>query len=100
MYPATLGRVAIGRAERFELLRPRVIEVFGEKRSRTVFELLELVEMAYHDCYGEVSPPAGIIEDLLACSEGDWEKLIHAANLAVVDFRDLRVWALNLHQSG
>lgn len=34
----------IGRAERFEL-QPRVTELFGEKRSRLVFELLELVEI-------------------------------------------------------
>ena len=92
--------MAIGRAERFDLLRPRVVELFGHKRSRGVFALLELVEMAYHDCYGEVSPPSQVMEDLLACSGGDWEKLIHACNLAVVDSRDLRVWASNLQKSG
>lgn len=97
---AIFRQVAIGRAERFDLLRPRVVELFGEKRSRSVFELLELVEMAYHDCFGEVSPPSQVIEDLLTCSDGDWEKLIHASNLAVIDFRDLRLWALDLQKSG
>ena len=49
------AKVAIGRAERFELLKARVTELFGEKRARTAFELLELTEMAWHDCYGEVA---------------------------------------------
>ena len=88
--------MAVGRAERFELLRPRVTELFGEDRRALVFELLELTEMAWHDCYGEVTPPATVLDDVFVCSEGDVDKLIRALRMAVVDWRDVRVWASGL----
>lgn len=56
-------------------------------------DLLELVEFAWHDCYGEVSPPDDVIDDILAVSGGRLDWLIGASRLAIEDVRDLRVAA-------
>jgi hypothetical protein len=73
--------------------RSRVVATFGEALVVPVLDLLELTELAWHDCYGEITPPDEIIDDILLCSEGDMIKLIHAARLAVSDWRDLKAWA-------
>jgi hypothetical protein len=87
--------MAVGRAERFEQRKPRVVALFGndEETVRTVAAVFELMEMAWHDCYGEVSPPEEVVDDILACSGGTLRGLITAAHLAVVDSRDLALWA-------
>jgi hypothetical protein len=86
--------MAVGRAERFEERKPRVIAVFGDDKAtlHAVSQVLELMEMAWHDCYEEITPPEEVIDDLL-CSGGTLGGLIHAAHLAVIDWRDLAVWA-------
>ena len=63
---------------------------------RIVGEAVALMEMAWHDCYGEVTPPDNVIEDVLLCSQGTLGGLITAAHLAVIDGRDLSVWAESL----
>ena len=90
--------MAIGRAERFEERKPRVVAVFGTDASalRAVEEVFELLELAWHDCYGEVSPSEAIIDDVLLCSGGTLRGLIAAAHLAVIDRRDLDLWAAGL----
>lgn len=70
-----------------------MVSLFGEDRASVALDLLELTELAWHDCYGEVSPSEGIIEDMLVLSEGSLERLIEAALLGVTDWRDLRVAA-------
>jgi len=87
--------VAVGRAERFEERRPRVVAVFGDddETIRAVAEVFELMERAWHDCYGEPSPPEAVVDDVLTCSGGTLRGLIAAARMAVVDRRDLSVWA-------
>jgi hypothetical protein len=85
--------VAIGRAERMAERRPRVVAVFGEAAADRVTDVLTLTELAWHDCYGEVTPSESIIDDILLCSGGDLATLIRAAKLAVEDSRDLMVWA-------
>lgn len=85
--------MAIRRAERREDRNERVAEVFGEKRTTAALDLLELVELAWHDCYGEITPPDEVIEDILLLSGGDLARLISAARLAVSDWRDSRVAA-------
>lgn len=85
--------MAVSRAERREDRRPRAIAVFGEDRAPVALDLLELTELAWHDCYGEVTPSEGLIEDMLLLSEGRLERLIEVARLAVADWRDLRVAA-------
>jgi len=71
--------------------KPEIERVFGARRTKTVVELLTLLEFAWHDCYGEVSPPEDVIADVLALSQGDIDALVHATHLAVIDRRDLHV---------
>lgn len=80
------------RGGRREERRPRVDALFG-KAADAALDLLELTELAWHDCYGDVTPPDGVIEDILTVSEGRIDLLARSARLAVEDFRDLRVQA-------
>ena len=59
---------------------------------------LEVLEFAWHDCFGDVTPPPQVIDDILVCSEGRLELMIRAVRLAVADWRDLRVWAEDLRR--
>ena len=80
--------------------RPRVVEVFGEARADAVIGVLTLTELAWHDCYAEVTPSESVIDDILLCSGGDLATLIRAAKLAVEDSRYLMVWAGKLRSRG
>jgi hypothetical protein len=93
--------MAIGRTERFEERRPRVIAIFGDddKTLRVVFHVIELMEMAWHDCYAEITPSEDVVDDVLLCSGGTLGGLIDAAHLAVIDRRDLSVWAANVRSN-
>lgn len=84
--------MAVGRAERQTERRPQFKEVFG-RDAETALELIELLELAWHDCYSEITPPANVIDDILVSSEGSLAKLISAARLAVTDARDLQLLA-------
>jgi hypothetical protein len=55
--------------------------------------LFELLELPWHDCYGDATPPDRVIDDVLLCSEGTLGGLVEGAQLAVVDARDLHVRA-------
>jgi hypothetical protein len=85
--------MAVSRAERRENRKHRAIAVFGENRAPFALDLLELTELAWHDCYGEVTPSDDVIDDMLLLSEGSIERLIQAARLGVTDWRDLKVAA-------
>ena len=74
-------------------LTPRLQAEFGPAVADRAKEVLALTEMAWHDCYGEASPPASIVDDILVVADGDLARLVQAALLAVTDFRDLRVAA-------
>lgn len=87
--------MAIGRAARRAERSPRVEAIFGAAAS-TALDLFELTELAWHDCYGELSPSEEIIDEILLCSEGDLGRLVQAARLAVTDWRDLKMWARTL----
>ena len=84
--------MAIGRSARRLERQPRVDAAVG-KDTAAVLDLLELTEFAWHDCYGEISPPDDVVDDILVCAEGDLAKLMKAARLAVEDKRDLKMWA-------
>lgn len=84
--------VVNGRATRREHRRSAVSAAFGSSADAAL-DLLELTEFAWHDCYGEVSPPDGVIADILTVAQGRLENLAHAARLAVEDSRDLRLQA-------
>jgi hypothetical protein len=78
------------RADRRIARTPRALELFGP-RADAALDALELLELAWHDCYGESSPPEEVIEDIWLVADGDLAGLVSAAHLAVVDFRDLRL---------
>ena len=88
----------VGRAERFEERKPRVVAAFGSDDDviRRVAEVFALMEMAWHDCYGDLTPPEQVVDDVLLCSGGTLDGLIAAAHLAVLDARDLRLWASSI----
>jgi hypothetical protein len=56
--------------------------------------------MAWHDSYGEITPPEEVVDNVLLCSQGTLNGLIEAAVLAVIDRRDLQVWASRLRTDG
>lgn len=85
--------MAVSRAERRENRKQRVVAVFGENQAPFALDLLELTELAWHDCYGEVSPSEDVVDDMLSLSEGSIERLIQATRLGVTDWRDLKLAA-------
>jgi hypothetical protein len=70
----------------------------GDTSANAALDLLELVEFAWHDCYGEVTPSEAIVDDMLLVSRGTLGGLVAAAHLAVIDRRDLQVAADALRQ--
>jgi hypothetical protein len=85
--------MAVGRVERRAERKERVVAVFGEALAVTVLDLLELTELAWHDCYREITPSEETVDEILLCSQGELTKLIQAARSAVMDRRDLAMWA-------
>ena len=69
------------------------MEALGNENMSAALDLLELVELAWHDCHGEITPPETVIDDILTLSRGDLNHMISAAHVAVIDFRDARVAA-------
>jgi hypothetical protein len=90
MLVMTIGADA-RRAER----APLVEEIIGKPSAAAGLDLLELVELAWHDCYGEITPPDDVL-NILTCSQGDLATMIGAARIAVKDWRDLHLWAESL----
>ena len=82
----------IGMAERRAERRTKVAVLFADRTDRAL-DLIELMEMAWHDAYGEVTPPEQVVDDVLLLSEGNLRFLIRWARLAVTDRRDVRVEA-------
>ena len=84
--------VAISRAERRAAREARACEAFGSDASAAL-DLFELTELAWHDCYGEVTPPDNVIDNMFVCSGGSLATLAKATRVAVTDYRDLWMWA-------
>ncbi|MGD2043449.1 MAG: hypothetical protein PVJ28_07340 [Acidimicrobiia bacterium] len=84
--------MAVGMSERRAERRTKFAVLFADRTDRAL-DLIELMEMAWHDAYGEVSPPEGVVDDVLLLSEGNLRFLIRWARLAVTDWRDVRVQA-------
>ncbi len=93
--------MAVGRAQRFLERKPRLTATFGDdyKTLGLVYEVFELMEMAWHDCHAEVTPSEEVVDNVLLCSGGTLDGLIHAAHLAVIDSRDLAVWASEIRST-
>jgi hypothetical protein len=85
--------MAISRSQRRREREPSVSAAFGEALTPPALDLLELVEFAWHDCFGEIAPPDKVIDDILVISGGRLDALIAACRLAIEDWRDLRVAA-------
>jgi hypothetical protein len=85
--------LAIGRDARRAERASLVESVLGQSHASAGLDLLELTEYAWHDCYGEITPPDEVILNILICSRGDLATMIRAAKLAVLDRRDLQLWA-------
>jgi len=85
--------VAVSRAERRDERRHQVAQMFATSDAESALDLLELLELAWHDCYGEITPSEDIIDDVLLVSDGEVQGLIRASRLAVTDLRDLRLAA-------
>jgi hypothetical protein len=90
--------LAIGRAARRAERSPLVESVLGESQASAGLDLLELTEYAWHDCYGEITPPDDVILNILICSHGSLATMIRAAKLAVRDWRDLYLWAEDVQE--
>jgi hypothetical protein len=90
--------MATSSAERRRARSQRANAVFG-KHADAALDALALLDFAWHDCYGEPSPSETILEDIWEVSGGKMARFVVAAHLAVVDFRDLRVWA-DKHREG
>lgn len=90
--------VAVSRADRRRSRQPAVIDTVGEGAAERALDLLELFELAWHDCYGEITPPEEVIDDVLVLSGGTLSGLIAASHLAVTDWRDARVAADKLRE--
>jgi hypothetical protein len=85
--------LAVGRAARRAERSSLVESALGESQASAGLDLLELVEYAWHDCYGEITPSDDVILNILICSRGKLSEMVRAAKLAVVDWRDLQLWA-------
>jgi hypothetical protein len=92
--------LAIGRAARRAERAPLAESVLGESQAPAGLDLLELTEYAWHDCYGEITPPDEVILNILICSRGDLATMVRAARLAVEDRRDLQLWAERVQAEG
>jgi hypothetical protein len=88
--------MALGRDARRAERAPLVEEILGKHLASAGLDLLELAEFAWHDCYGDISPPDDVILNILTCSQGDLATMIHAVKVAITDWRDLRLWADSL----
>ena len=81
-----------GREQRRSERRTKVAVLFADRTDRAL-DLLELLEMAWHDTYGEPTPPEAVIDDILLLSAGSLRQLIRRAREAVTDWRRVRVAA-------
>jgi hypothetical protein len=56
--------------------------VLDREQVPAALDLLELTELAWHDCYGEITPSDEVIDDILACSRGDLARMARVARPA------------------
>ena len=85
--------MTISRAERRASRRDRVVSIFDDALADPILDLLELTELAWHDCYDEITPSEEMVDDILLCSKGELTRLIRIVRLAVADWRDVKLAA-------
>jgi hypothetical protein len=79
-------------ADRRRTRSHRATEALG-KQADAALDTLALLDFAWLDCDSEPSPPDAVLEDIREVSGGNLAQFIVAAHLALIDLRDLRVWA-------
>lgn len=87
--PSVIGT---SRRERREAARGRASIEFGADADAAL-DVFELLELAWHDCHGEITPPAPVVDDVWTLAGGNLSRLVSTSRLAVTDWRDLRVSA-------
>jgi hypothetical protein len=87
--------MAIGSEQRRRERKRRVEGQFAGEQVDAVLDLLHLMDMAWHDCYGprELEVPPAVLDDVLLLADGDLAALIKLVRAAVIDFRDVRIAA-------
>jgi hypothetical protein len=83
---------APSRDEQREGTRDRAALEFGD-RADAALDVLELLELAWHDSHGDPAPPTAVVEDVWTVASGDLARLASASRLAVTDCSDLRLAA-------
>ncbi len=93
--PTGSGQVPSGasRSRRQEDRRGSLAGVFPDADVDAALDALTLMDFAWHDCYGDSCPPQSVIDDVVVIASGDLSRLVRAALLGVMDFRDVRVAA-------
>jgi hypothetical protein len=91
--------LARGRDERREAARDRATLELGD-RADEALDLLELLELAWHDAHGDVTAPSDVVEDVWLVAAGDLGRMASAARLAITDRRDLRLAADEVRARG
>lgn len=91
--------MAVGREQRRIERRERVQAHFGDGEVESALDLLELLEIGWHDCYNEITPSESIVDDVLVVSNGTLAGLIASVRLALTDWRDLKVSATEIRHS-
>lgn len=87
--------MAIGSEQRRRERKQRIEGLFAGQQVEAALDLLHLMDMAWHDCYGpqELEVPPAVLDDVLLLADGDLAVLIGVAREAVIDFRDVRMAA-------
>jgi hypothetical protein len=65
----------MGRAARQAVRESVVQKSFPPDRAAAALDLLELLELAWRDCSGEVTPPDNVIADVVHIARGDMASL-------------------------
>jgi len=60
--------MAVGRAERRSEREAQIVAVFGKEQAPIALDLIDITDLAWHDCYGEATPSRSVIEDMLTVS--------------------------------
>jgi len=85
--------VAVSRGDRRLERRSRAEGFFAPESIDAVLDLFEVMELAWHDLYGDVAPPEDLLDDVMLLSEGRLDRLVATVRLALADWRDVRVAA-------
>ena len=87
--------MAVGSEQRRRERRSRIEAEFSPRNAEAALDLLHLLDMAWHDCYGprELEVPPEVLADVLLLAKGDLARLIRYSRGAVLDFRDVRMAA-------